>query len=319
GLTLGGGLGHLTAQHGRTGDNLVGAEPVPPDGTVVHASADENPELLWGLRGGGGNFGVATRLEYRLHPLERVLGGRLTYGGSGVSRALRGFRDLTSAAPRDLSCEAVLSLDAALMPVLIGAPCYTGSNGGSAELRRLRSLAGLADDAVRLHSFIAQQHVFNPGYCVDRNYWKGHFVRELPDELLDELERRMVAFGRPPGQILIESLHGPPKETDPAAAAVGFREAAFNVSVMASWIDPALDERQIAWARETAAAIEPWSVSGGYINYMQADEPIERVRAAFGAQAFERLQALKKRYDPTNGLRRNQKIPPAGPTGGGGE
>jgi FAD/FMN-containing dehydrogenase len=136
-------------------------------------------------------------------------------------------------------------------------------------------------------------------------------VRELPDELLDELLRRMVALGRPPGQILIESLHGAPKDTDPSTAAVGFRDAAFNVSVMASWLDPAVDELQIEWARETAAAIEPWSVSGGYINYMQADEPIERVRAAFGARAFERLQALKERYDPKNVLRRNQNIPPS--------
>jgi hypothetical protein len=109
--------------------------------------------------------------------------------------------------------------------------------------------------------------------------------RELPDELLDELLARMIAFGRPPGQILIESLHGAPKETDRTTAAVGFREAAFNVSVMASWIDSAQDERPIEWARKTAAAIEPWSVSGGYINYMQADEPIERVRAAFGCSS----------------------------------
>jgi FAD/FMN-containing dehydrogenase len=174
----------------------------------------------------------------------------------------------------------------------------------------LRSAAGLAVDGVRVHSFLAQQHVFNPGYGVDRNYWKGHFVRELPDELIDELLARMTAFGRPPGQILFESLHGAPKDTDPTSAAVGFRDAAFNVSVMASWFDPAHDEQQIEWARETAAAIEPWSVSGGYINYMQADEPIERVRAAFGDQAFERLQALKRRYDPNNVLRRNQNIPP---------
>jgi FAD/FMN-containing dehydrogenase len=311
GLTLGGGIGHLTAQHGLTCDNLIGAEVVTPEGTVVRANAEENPELLWGLRGGGGNFGVATRLEFRLHPLDRVLGGRLTYAGSVVSEALRLFRELTVGAPRDLSCEAVLALDESLQPVLVVAPCFTGSNGDPTELRALRSLTGLVKDGLRMHSFLAQQHVFNPGYGVDRNYWKGHFVRELPDELLDELLRRMLAFGRPPGQILFESLHGAPKDTDPTTAAVGFREAAFNVSVMAAWLDPALDERQIEWARETAAAIEPWSVSGGYVNYMQADEPIERVRAAFGADAFERLQGLKRRYDPNNVLLRNQNIPPS--------
>jgi len=310
GLTLGGGIGHLTAQHGLTCDNLVGAELVTPDGTVVRASTDENAELLWGLRGGGGNFGVATRLEFRVHPLERVLGGRITYAGTNVSEALRVFRDAAASAPPDLSCEAVLSVEESRVPALVVAPCYTGSNGEPAGLRALRSVTGLANDGVRVHSFLAQQHVFNPAYGEDRNYWKGHFVRELPDELLDELLRRMLAFGRPPGQILIESLHGAPKDTDPSSAAVGFRDAAFNVSVMASWLDPALDERQIDWARETAAAIEPWSVSGGYVNYMQADEPIERVRAAFGERAFERLQALKTQYDPNNVLHRNQNIPP---------
>jgi FAD/FMN-containing dehydrogenase len=266
---------------------------------------------LWGLRGGGGNFGVATRLEFRLHPLERVVGGRLTFAGNAVSEALRIYREVVARAPRDLSCEAVLSLDEALTPELVIAPCYTGADGDPAGLRALRSPAGLVGDGVRVHSFVAQQHVFNPAYAVDRNYWKGHFVRELPDELLDELLRRMIEFGRPPGQILIESLHGAPKDTDPDTAAIGFRDAAFNVSVMASWLDAALDERTIQWARATAAAIEPWSVSGGgYVNYMQADEPIERVRNAFGDSAFERLQVLKTQYDPNNVLRRNQNIPP---------
>jgi FAD/FMN-containing dehydrogenase len=310
GLTLGGGIGHLTAQHGLTCDNLVGAELVTPDGTVVRASSDENPELLWGLRGGGGNFGVATRLEFHLHPLRRVIGGRLTYTGGGVRDALRRFRDLAARGPRDLSCEAVLGLDESLAPTLVVAPCYTGSDAVPGELRALCSAEGLVDDGVRVQSFLAQQHVFNPGYGVDRNYWKGHFVRELSDQLIDELLERMVALGRPPGQVLIESLHGAPKDADRASAALGFRDAAFNVSVMAAWLDATLDEQSIGWARGTAAAIEPWSVGGGYMNYMQADEPIERVRAAFGDQAFQRLRTLKRRYDPDNVLRRNQNIPP---------
>jgi FAD/FMN-containing dehydrogenase len=146
---------------------------------------------------------------------------------------------------------------------------------------------------------------------VNRHYWKGHFVRELPDELIDELLDRLVALGRPPGGILIESLHGAPKEAGGRTGAVGFRGAAFNVSAMAQWLDPGLDEDQIQWARDTAAAMEPWSFGGGYVNYMQADEPIERVRAAFGAEAFDRLQALKRRYDPDNVLHRNQNIPPS--------
>jgi FAD/FMN-containing dehydrogenase len=310
GLALGGGIGHLTAQHGLTCDNLVGAELVTPDGEVVRAGAEDNPELLWGLRGGGGNFGVATRLEFRLHPLESVVGGRLEYKGAGVREAVRTFRDVDARAGRDLSCQAQLTLDQSLVPTLVVVPCYTGSGADPEELRALRSAPGLVNDGVRPQTFLDQQRVFDPGYGVDRNYWKGHFVRELPDELVDELLRRMVALGRPPGAILIESLRGAPKDVDPATAALGYRDAAFNVSVMASWLDPALDEQYIAWARETAAAIEPWSVGGGYANYMQADEPLERVRAAFGDQSFARLRALKTRYDPDNVLHRNQNIPP---------
>jgi FAD/FMN-containing dehydrogenase len=312
GLTLGGGIGHLTAQHGLTSDNLAGAELVTPDGTVVRTSSDENAELLWGLRGAGGNFGVATSLELRLHPLDRVVGGLLAFDGSGARDALRRFRDVVAGSPRTLSCQAGVSVDESLAPVVALAPCYTGSEADPAELRALREGPGLVDDGVRAHSFLEQQRVFDSPYGENRHYWKGHFVRELPDELIDELLRRLVALGRPPGGILIESLHGAPKDADHALGAVGFRHAAFNVSATATWQDAALDEQYIAWARDTAAAIEPWSFSsGGYVNYMQADEPIERVRAAFGDEAFGRLRALKRCYDPTNVLRRNQNIPPA--------
>jgi len=311
GLTFGGGIGHLTAQHGLTCDHLLGAEVVTPDGSIVRASADEDSELLWGLRGGGGNFGVATRLEFRLFPLERVLGGRLIYTGRHVGEALRRYRDLVAASPRDLSCGALLSVDESLEPILIVSPCYTGASADPQELKELRSAPGLIDDGLRVHSFIAQQHVFNPPYGEERCYWKGHFVRELADELIDELLGRMVALGRPPGQLLIESLHGAAKDNDSSLGAVGFRGAAFNLSAMAGWMDPTDDEDHIEWARETAAAIAPWSASGaGYVNYMQADEPIERVRAAFGDETFERLRTLKGRYDPENVLRRNQNIPP---------
>ena len=311
GLTLGGGIGHLTAQYGLTCDNLIAAELVAPAGEIVRASDDQNPELLWALRGGGGNFGVVAQAEFRLHPLERVLGGRLEYARQGVAEALRRFREIAADGPRELSIQAQLTTDAALAPQLVVVPCYTGDRDDPEVLRPLRTLPGLVNDDVRPQGFLEQQRIFDPGYGVDRNYWKGHFVGELPDELIDDLLRRMTLLGRPPGGLLIESLHGAPKDVDPASAALGFRDAAFNVSVMASWTDPAQDEESITWARETAAAIEPWSVSGGYANYMQADEPLDRVRAAFGPESFARLQALKSRYDPDNVLHRNQNIPPA--------
>jgi FAD/FMN-containing dehydrogenase len=311
GLTLGGGIGHLTTQHGLTCDNLVGAEVVTPDGAVIHAGADENADLLWGLRGGGGNFGVATRLEFRLHPVTRVVGGLLEYAGAGARDALRRFRDLAAGSPTDLNLQAEVRVNESRTPALVVAPCYTGSGADPEALRALRSAPGLVDDGLREHGFLDQQLVFDSPYGEQRNYWKGHFVRELPNELIDELFSRVAAIG-PPSHVLIESLHGTPKDEDATAGAVGFRHAAFNVSATGVWRDPALDEQHIEWARDTAVAIEPWSFSGGgYVNYMQADEPIERVRAAFGDEAFERLRALKGRYDPNNVLRRNQNIPPS--------
>ena len=309
GLTLGGGIGHLTGQHGLTCDNLIGGELVTPDGSVVKVETDE--DLLWALRGGGGNFGVATRLDFRLHSLDGLVGGKLTYRGADVREALQRFREVVARSPRQLSCQAGLSLDDALTPTLWIAPCYTGSRADPDELRMLRAAPGLVEDGIGPRSYFEQQNLFDSGYGVDRNYWKGHFVRELPDELIDELLARLGALGRPPGGILIESLHGAPKDVDGSTAVVGFRRAAFNVSAMATWVDERFDDEHIQWARDTAAAIEPWSFSGGgYVNYMQADEPIERVRAGFGADAFERLQALKRRYDPENVLHRNQNIPP---------
>jgi FAD/FMN-containing dehydrogenase len=308
GLTFGGGIGHLTAQHGLTCDNLLGAEVVTPGGSVVRAGEGDHADLLWGLRGGGGNFGVATWLEFRLHPLERVVGGRLVYAGPGVRDVIRLYRDIVAGAPRELSCGAVLAVDDSLTQFLIVGPSYTGSDGDPDWLQRLRDAPGLIDDRVRSHSYVSQQHVFNSPYGEDRNYWKNAFVPELGDELIDVLLDRIQAMGSPPGQILLESLHGAPKEAGDGP--IGFRHAAFNVSATATWRDAGADDAHIDWARDTTAAITPWSVGGGYANYMQADEPIERVRAAFGDDAFGRLRELKARYDPDNVLRRNQNIPP---------
>src|SRR4051812_43690066 len=195
GLTLGGGIGHLTAQYGLTCDNLVGAQLVIPDGSIVRASEQENPDLLWGLRGGGGNFGVVTHGEFRLHPLEKVTGGRMLYTGPGIADGLRAYRDLVAESPRDMSCQAFVALTQSLEPYLVVVPCYTG-NGEPSALSTLRSTPGLAKDGLRVHSFVGQQHLFNPPYSADRNYWKSSFVRELPDELIDDLLERMTALGR---------------------------------------------------------------------------------------------------------------------------
>ena len=223
---------------------------------------------------------------------------------------LRIVRDIAAGSPRELSCQAVISVDESLTPALLVAPCFTGVAKAPEELAALRTAPGLVTDDVREQTFLDQQLVFDSAYGENRHYWKGHFVRELPDELIDELLARIIDFRRPPSHVLVESLHGAPQDPDEDFSALAFRRASFNVSAMAVWHDSSHDDEHMRWARDTAAAIEPWSLGGGYANYMQADEPIERIRAAFGDAAFGRLQALKRQYDPMNVLRRNQNIPP---------
>ena len=202
GLTLGGGIGHLTAQYGLTCDNLIAAELVTPAGEVVRANGDETPELLWGIRGGGGNFGVATRIKFRLHPLERVVGGLVDYAGDGVREALRTFRDVDAGAGNELSCQAQLTVDDSLTPALTIAPCYTGPDEDPEEHRALRSAPGLVSDGVRSQGFLDQQRVFDPGYGVDRQLLEGPFRPRAPGRAARHAAR---AHGR----------HGPPARRDP--------------------------------------------------------------------------------------------------------
>ncbi|HWL33000.1 MAG TPA: FAD-binding oxidoreductase [Gaiellaceae bacterium] len=312
GLTLGGGIGFLIGRYGLSCDNLVGAEIVTVDGSVVEASEDAERELFWAIRGGGGNFGVVTRLDFRLHPVDEVVGGVLLWPAHAAAEPMRAFRDVALAAPDDFSTQAVFGHSTetggqCLFGVIV---CSTGSEEEPELLRRLRGVGGVAVDDVRRRPYLELQSLLDMPFGL-RHYWKGHFVRELPDALLDRLEQAIDPEVRR-GSILIEAIHGAASRVPRGATPVGFRDAAFNISALGIWESPAADEEQIAWARATAATAAPYSLQGGgYLNYMQADEPVERVRAAYGAETFDRLRAVKRQYDPENTLRFNQNVPPA--------
>ncbi|HET8568972.1 MAG TPA: FAD-binding oxidoreductase [Candidatus Limnocylindria bacterium] len=307
GLTLGGGLGYLLGTYGLTIDNLVEAEVVTPAGDVLVASATAEPELFWALRGGGGNFGVVTAFVYRLHQVTTIFGGVQLYTLSDAPELIRRCRDLMAVAPDELTC--MIDLDAR------GARLYVCSQQPPRDARSLlsRHLGALraVRDGVRTMPYLTLQRATGELRFGLRHYWKGHFVTELTDELIDDAVAHVREPGAADSSILFEPLHGAASRVREDATAFGHRAARYNVSALGIWGDPALDAQVIAWARTFAAAIEPLSVSGGgYLNYGAPDEPAARVAAAYGAQNFVRLRAAKDRYDPGNVLRFNHNIPP---------
>jgi len=314
GLTLGGGLGHLMGRHGLTLDNLLQAEVVTAGGDIVLADEQTNGELFWGLRGGGGNFGVVTRFVFRVHELPPITGGLLVYDFDHARAVLRAAGDAAAGAPDELTIFFLLGRDRATgQRVAAMSVCWTGSSEDArSRLESLRSLPGRLVDGVRPMSYLQLQGIFGEIPFGLRHYWKSHFVTGLPDELVDFVVEHYARRASPRGTVLIEPLQGSATRVPDDATAFANRYAAFNLSCMSIWEAADEDDAQVAWAREFGEGIQPYSTrGGGYLNYMARDEPLERVEAAFGAEKFARLRELKRAYDPGNLFRQNQNIPPA--------
>jgi FAD/FMN-containing dehydrogenase len=308
GLTLGGGIGFLIGTHGLTLDNLVSAEVVLADGSLVQASEAGDADLFWALRGGGGNFGVVTEFEFVLHPLPAVWGGFISFEAPHLGGAVRLFREVMASAPDELVM--MVSLREAAANVWV---CFAGdAAAGERAVRPLREQLPPLSDRLGLRSYLQIQVMQGDTPFGLRHYWKSHFVSALTDDRIDELVECYVS--RPPDgedEILIEQMHGAALRVPADATAFSRRDPCFNVSGLGIWDDATQDCEHIAWARRTAEAVESHSDSGGsYLNYGAPDEPIERVRAAYGDN-FERLSQLKRRYDPHNLFRFNHNIPPA--------
>ena len=310
GLTLGGGIGYLMGTHGLTVDTLTGVRMVTVEGELVRASEDENTELFWGVRGAGSNFGVVVEFEYRLRPIGDLYGGAIEYQLVAAHDVLRTVRDLALEAPDELHLQCVIGRRTPVMTVLA---CYQGAaRDGEDLLNPLRRAAPVTTDALRTLSY-AEMQATNPLLPFGlRHYWKGQFLKSLPDDLVAVSAEH--ALGRPAsgfGTILIEFINGAPTRVPSEVMAFNHREATVNASAIGVWANPEADAEHVTWARNFAAAVAPRAAGGEYVNYMAETAPIERLRAAFGENKFRRLQALKTHWDPENRFRFNQNIPPA--------
>ena len=311
GLTLGGGLGFLMGSHGLTCDNLVSVDVVTADAQFITSSEASHPDLFWGIRGGGGNFGIVTSFEYRLHPVDHLLAGLIVYPMTVAGEALGLFRDTTATAPDELTCAfAMVSLPDGTRVAAIAA-CYNGSIEDGAELiAPLRRLGPPLDDGIRPMPYTEVQQTFAEIPFGLQNYWKGEFIRDLPEEAIEATVRSFEHVGSDHSAILIEAPHGAVRRISDGETAFGQRQAHYNASALAIWEDRADSDRHIGWARSYADALKPFA-SGGYVNYLGDDASRDDVTAAYGPQRYERLSALKAEYDPTNMFRFNQNIAPA--------
>jgi len=321
GLTLGGGLGHLMRKHGLTVDNVRSIDVVTADAELLHVDARTEPELFWGLRGGGGNFGIATAIEYELHPVgPMVLGGPMFWPLADAPALLEYLDDANADAPDDLGITLAM-MNAPPLPFLsperFGTPvvslvvAWTGDfDEGRRAIEPLRSIGTPLADVVGPTPYVALQSMLDGGAPHGRHYyWKSHRFPRMSEEVLGVLMERMDAMTSPFCQINGWAMGGAVSRVDPDATAVGEREVGFDVSLIAAWppSDPE-GERHKQWVREGWAALEPHS-SGVYANFI-SDEGAAGVEAAYGRR-LTRLEVLKDRYDPSNLFRHNANISPS--------
>ena len=311
GFTLGGGLGWLMRRHGLACDNLLAVDLVAADGRCLTASAEENADLFWGVRGGGGNFGVVTSFAFRLHPIGEVLAGVVVHPWGEARAALRFCREFTAGVPDELTAHALLFNSPEGEPGVGFAVCYAGEpREGEAVLGPLRSWGRPAADTIERRPYAAWQRVFDeanpPGR---RNYWKSSMLRRLDDGLIDDLVEAFPSVPSPSSSVLIELLGGAVGRVGDGETAYAHRDAAYDFLIASVWDDPGEDGAMVGWAREIFGVMEPYARESVYVNYL-GDEGEERVRAAYGTAKFDRLVALKDRYDPTNLFRLNQNVRP---------
>jgi FAD/FMN-containing dehydrogenase len=320
GLTLGGGFGWLSRKHGMTVDNLLAVEMVMADGGQLRASASENEDLFWGVRGGGGNFGIVTNFEFKLHPVgPQVLCGLIVFPFDAAKSVLAQFARFTETMPDELNVWMVtrkapplpfLPADVHGKEIVALAVCYAGEPAeGERLIAPLRGFGKALGEHIGVQPYVAWQQAFDPLLTKGaRNYWKSHNFALLSDDAIDTIVEYAARLPSPQCEIFIGTIGGQTTRVAPGAMAYSCRDAKYVMNVHGRWESAAEDQRGIAWAREFFKKSEPFASGGAYINFLTQDET-DRIAFAYGT-AFTRLIDLKKKYDPTNFFRMNQNIKP---------
>lgn len=312
GLTLGGGIGWLMGTHGLALDNLISVDVVGAKGDLVTASHTENPDLFWALRGGGGNFGVAASLQYRLHPVGPVIvGGLVAYPFSEAWNVLRHYRDITASLPDEFSVVGALlhAPDGSKLVAMV--LCHSGSvENGERDARPVKQFGMPVLDTIGRMTYSDVNTMLDDGYPKGAlNYWKSSFLADLGDEAIRAIIDSFGACPTPMGKFILEHFHGEVCRVGVSDTAFPHRRAGFNALVLAEWANPGENDACIAWARKSYDAIQPFMGSDRYVNYLGDDEQGDAIAAAYGPN-YPRLRQIKTKYDPENFFHHNQNIRP---------
>jgi FAD/FMN-containing dehydrogenase len=314
GLTLGGGLGWLMSKYGLALDNLLAVEIVTAEGEILEASAAENPDLFWAVRGGGGNFGVAASFEYQLHQVgPSITGGLVAYPFARAKDLLRFYRDTTASLPDELTVFAGLvhAPDGSGTKLAALVPCHCGpSSAGESATRMIKEFGSPIVDTIGPMPYCELNAMLDAGFPKGAlNYWKSSFLADLSDEAIEGMIACFARCPTPMGQMLLEHFHGAATRVGVSDTAFPHRAEGYNLVLLSEWMDHAASDQCIAWARDTYAAMGPFVSSGRYVNYLGDDEEGDPVAAAYGSN-YQRLRELKTKYDPENFFHMNQNIPP---------
>ena len=320
GLTVGGGFGYLTRRHGWTCDTLVAMDVVTADATLVRASADQNEDLFWALRGGGGNFGIVTSFEYRLFPVgPEILGGAIAWSGADARMVLDAYRGFSAAAPRELTSVAVLRIapPAPWLPKEIhGKPiaaifvCHTGSTeAGEAALAPLRKCGRPVADTVTQRPYTQMQSLLDATQPKGRRYyWKSHYLAGIAPDLVQVAIDHAGRIASAHSAILLFQIQGALGEVPAGHSPAGNRDAAYVLNIAGAWERPEDDAVNVHWARAAFEAARPFSTGGTYVNFLTEEEGPDRIKAAYGRTILQRLAALKRRYDADDFFRHTKRV-----------